>query len=64
MYGSWEGQLMISWLGEVQVTGRLGSNLKSFLSLTLVDVKFELTKVREFQIHYTDSLKTQATDLL
>ena len=39
MYGPVEGQMMVSWLGEVQVTVRLGSNLNSILSLILVDVK-------------------------
>ena len=39
MYGPGEGQMMVRWSGEAQVTVRLGSNLKSFLSLTLVDMK-------------------------
>ena len=38
MDGSGEGQMMARWLGEVQVR----SNLKSILSLTLVDEKLVL----------------------
>ena len=39
MYVPGEGQMMVRWSGEVQLTVRLGSYLKSILSFTLVDVK-------------------------
>ena len=40
---SGESKVIVRWSGEVQVTVRLGSNLKSILSLTLVDVKLVIS---------------------